>query len=215
MKWSSLLECTSAPRFLHLYDWWALLRSSSKSFKGARTSRTCQNMHFSYSARGEYRGLHAVPHQWERSLGMQLHVWSNIWLSFNQLAVPLRLHLARTGSRSVSLVRGSPVTRDPVRVWQVSQNEELVLTRPPLLWFVRLCSSEPHVGDLSPCHKLNPACFMCITEVWSRVNILFRFYWNVWDLGFSAAFGCFCHNHQLVSWFLLKLSSSQHLHSCV
>lgn len=62
----------------------SLVRPSSKSLKGMRASCTCQNMHFSYNARGEYRGLHAVPHQWERPLGMHLHVWSNIRRSFNQ-----------------------------------------------------------------------------------------------------------------------------------
>lgn len=82
---SSLLECTSATtRLRRLYDWWTPLKPSSKTFKGTRTSCTCQNMHFSDSARGEYRGLHAEPHQWEWSLGMRLHVWSNIRPSFNQ-----------------------------------------------------------------------------------------------------------------------------------
>lgn len=71
---------------------------SSKSFKATRTSYgRPKNMHFGFTARGDCEGPRPSQHQSERSLGMRLHVRSNIWLPFNQVAAPAALHAAAGG----------------------------------------------------------------------------------------------------------------------
>lgn len=136
----------------HLYDWWApinALMHSSKSCKGMRTSRRRQNMHFRYITGGGFEGRRTPQHQSDCSLGMQLHVWSNIWPPFNQVAVPAAAPAAvgDKGEINWRRARGCNRVSTPMRVWFIHQAASMQSRNTPSDSLVKLveCSQKTSV----------------------------------------------------------------------